>query len=157
MEKRQKVAQKYGLKLYSNLISQNIYIWNQWIENLEFIVRYETHPKTRLKLLIPLAAITDGFYCDEKDRIKHQGITSLINATNSLDDLENKFQVSISELMRILLLASIRKQIENNLIWYRFYVEVSFSRKINKRFMIKFKFNLNLCLILLIPSHFNIK
>jgi hypothetical protein len=136
MEKRMKVAQKYGLDLYSNLISQNIYTWNQWKKNLEFIVRYETHPKKRIKLLIPLAAITDGFYCDENFRIKHPDITPHIYATDSLDVLEYKFQVSISELMEILYFASIRKQIENNLIWYRFYVEVNFSCKINKLFII---------------------
>ncbi len=141
MKKRMKVAQNYGLELYSNFISQNIYTWNQWIENVEFIVRYKTHPKERIKILIPLAEITDGFYCDQKFRIKHPGIASHMNITDSLDVLEYKFQDSISELMRILFLASVRKQTENNLIWYRFYVEVSFSCKINKLFLIKFMFD----------------
>ncbi len=132
MQNREQLADSLGLDIYSKFLEQIIFTWNQWIVNVKYVASGQPDPKTRLELLLPLAAAVEGLTWDEKVRIKYPGITSNVSVTDSMEVLETKLQYSVPQLISILKLASIKKRVENNFVWNRFYDEVNFPILIDR-------------------------
>jgi hypothetical protein len=132
MQNRENLADSLGLEIYSKFLEQMIFTWNQWVVSVKYMASGVPDPKTRLELLLPLAATVEGLTWDENVRLKYPGITSNVSAIESMEVLETKLQYSVPQLISILKLASIKKRTQKNFVWNRFYDEVNFPILIDR-------------------------